>query len=115
MIKAAEAEAASKQLQGEGIANERRAIAAGIKDSVEMLRAAAGVETEGARHAHADPADGHPARDRREGRIDRDPPAERAFAAVTDFFTQFAGMQTAVKAARVGDDTTAGRVGMPLQ
>ena len=45
MIKAAEAEAASKQLQGEGIADELRAIAAGIKDSVAMLREATGVDS----------------------------------------------------------------------
>ena len=35
LVKQAEAEAESKRLQGEGIANQRRAIIAGLKDSVE--------------------------------------------------------------------------------
>ncbi len=34
-VKQAEAEAESKRLQGEGIANQRRAIIAGLKDSIE--------------------------------------------------------------------------------
>jgi len=38
IIKKAEAEAASKKLQGEGIADQRRAIALGIKDSVAVLK-----------------------------------------------------------------------------
>jgi regulator of protease activity HflC (stomatin/prohibitin superfamily) len=37
IVAKAKAEAESKRLQGEGIANQRRAIAAGIKDSVEEL------------------------------------------------------------------------------
>lgn len=37
-VKAAEAEAESKKLQGEGIANQRKAIAAGLKDSMELLK-----------------------------------------------------------------------------
>jgi regulator of protease activity HflC (stomatin/prohibitin superfamily) len=35
LVKQAEAEAESKRLQGEGIANQRKAIIAGLKDSVE--------------------------------------------------------------------------------
>src|ERR1700741_5665728 len=35
MVKQDEAEAESKRLQGEGIANQRKAIIAGLKDSVE--------------------------------------------------------------------------------
>lgn len=42
-VKAAEAEAESKRLQGEGIANQRRAIAAGLQDSVGLLKGATGV------------------------------------------------------------------------
>lgn len=38
MIGEAEAESESKRLQGEGTANQRRAIAEGLKDSVEMLK-----------------------------------------------------------------------------
>ncbi len=37
-VKQAEAEATSKKLQGEGIANQRKAIANGLKDSVELLK-----------------------------------------------------------------------------
>lgn len=40
MVKAAEAEAESKALQGEGIAKQRRAIVEGLKDSVEAFQAA---------------------------------------------------------------------------
>ena len=105
MIKAAEAEAASKQLQGEGIANERRAIAAGIKDSVEMLRAAAGVEASEALATLTLTQQMDTLREigAKAGSTVILMPSGPA--AVTDFFTQFAGMQTAVKAARVGDDT----------
>ncbi len=43
LVKQAEAEAESKRLQGEGIANQRKAIIAGLKDSVEdFARAVAG-------------------------------------------------------------------------
>lgn len=42
-VKAAEAEAESKKLQGEGIANQRRAIASGLQDSVDTLKGATGV------------------------------------------------------------------------
>ena len=105
MIKAAEAEAASKQLQGEGIANERRAIAAGIKDSVEMLRAAAGVEASEALATLTLTQQMDTLREigAKAGSTVILMPSGPA--AVTDFFTQFAGMQTAVKAARVGDDS----------
>lgn len=37
MVKKAEAEAESKKLQGEGIANQRRAIAKGLEESVKLL------------------------------------------------------------------------------
>ncbi len=37
-VKQAEAEAESKKLQGEGIANQRKAIASGMRDSVELLK-----------------------------------------------------------------------------
>ena len=38
LVKQAEAEAESKRLQGEGIANQRKAIISGLKDSVEDLQ-----------------------------------------------------------------------------
>lgn len=38
MVKAAEAEAESKKLQGEGIANQRKAIADGLRESVETIK-----------------------------------------------------------------------------
>ena len=107
MIKAAEAEAASKQLQGEGIANERRAIAAGIKDSVEMLRAAAGVEASEALATLTLTQQMDTLREIGAKAGSTVILLPSGPSAVTDFFTQFAGMQTAVKAARVGDDTTA--------
>lgn len=44
VVKNAEAEAESKKLQGEGIANQRTAIAKGLKDSVDMIKDAAGVD-----------------------------------------------------------------------
>ena len=44
IVKGAEAEAESKRLQGVGIANQRRAIVEGLKDSVDSLRAATGVD-----------------------------------------------------------------------
>jgi regulator of protease activity HflC (stomatin/prohibitin superfamily) len=43
-VKAAQAEAESKKLQGEGIAEQRKAIARGIKESTEMLRDSLGEE-----------------------------------------------------------------------
>lgn len=49
VIKAAEAEAESKKLQGEGIANERMAIAKGIRDSMQTLKDA-GVNSEEVMH-----------------------------------------------------------------
>jgi regulator of protease activity HflC (stomatin/prohibitin superfamily) len=42
LVKQAEAEAESKRLQGEGLANQRKAIAAGLRESVELLRATTG-------------------------------------------------------------------------
>lgn len=47
-IKKAEAESESKKLQGEGIANQRTAIARGIKDSIEEVKTALGNEVSGA-------------------------------------------------------------------
>lgn len=47
-IKKAEAESESKKLQGEGIANQRTAIARGIKDSIEEVKTALGDEVSGA-------------------------------------------------------------------
>ncbi|MHB0915815.1 MAG: SPFH domain-containing protein [Thermoleophilia bacterium] len=44
-VKEAEGEAESKRLQGEGIANQRRAIASGLHDSVDLLKGATGVDT----------------------------------------------------------------------
>ena len=38
LVKQAEAEAESKQLQGQGLANQRKAIAQGLRESVELLR-----------------------------------------------------------------------------
>jgi len=43
-IKAAEAEAESKKLQGEGIANQRKAIVAGLQESVQAFEKTTGVE-----------------------------------------------------------------------
>ena len=43
-VKKAEAEAESKRLQGEGIANQRRAIIAGLQESVEAFQKAIGVQ-----------------------------------------------------------------------
>lgn len=45
-VKTAEAEAESKRLQGEGIANQRRAIASGLHDSVDLLKGVTGVGSE---------------------------------------------------------------------
>ena len=45
VVKKAEAEAESKKLQGEGIANQRRAIIDGLKDSVKEFGDATGVST----------------------------------------------------------------------
>jgi regulator of protease activity HflC (stomatin/prohibitin superfamily) len=104
IIKAAEAEAASKQLQGEGIANERRAIAAGIKDSVAMLREAAGVEPSEALATLTLTQQMDTLREIGAQAGSTVILMPSGPGAVTDFFTQFAGMQTAVKAARVGDD-----------
>lgn len=103
MIKQAEAEAASKQLQGEGIANERRAIAAGIKDSVEMLREAAGVEASEALATLTLTQQMDTLREIGAQAGSTVILMPSGPSAVTDFFTQFAGMQTAVKAARVSD------------
>jgi regulator of protease activity HflC (stomatin/prohibitin superfamily) len=106
MIKAAEAEAASKQLQGEGIANERRAIAAGIKDSVEMLRDAVGVEASEALATLTLTQQMDTLREIGSQAGSTVILLPSGPGAVTDFFTQFAGMQTAVKAARVSGDGT---------
>jgi regulator of protease activity HflC (stomatin/prohibitin superfamily) len=106
MIKAAEAEAASKKLQGEGVANERRAIAAGIKDSVAMLRDAAGVEASEALATLTLTQQMDTLREIGAKAGSTVILLPTGPGAVTDFFTQFAGMQTAVKAARVGDDAT---------
>jgi regulator of protease activity HflC (stomatin/prohibitin superfamily) len=106
MIKAAEAEAASKQLQGEGIANERRAIAAGIKDSVEMLRDAVGVEASEALATLTLTQQMDTLREIGSQAGSTVILMPSGPGAVTDFFTQFAGMQTAVKAARVSGENT---------
>jgi regulator of protease activity HflC (stomatin/prohibitin superfamily) len=45
VVKAAEAEAESKRLQGEGIANQRKAIIEGLKDSIEDFKKSLGVES----------------------------------------------------------------------
>ncbi len=45
VVKQAEAEAESKRLQGEGIANQRRAIIEGLKDSIEDFKTSLGVES----------------------------------------------------------------------
>jgi regulator of protease activity HflC (stomatin/prohibitin superfamily) len=103
MIKAAEAQAASKQLQGEGIANERRAIAAGIKDSVEMLREAAGVEASEALATLTLTQQLDTLREIGAQAGSTVILLPSGPGAVTDFFTQFAGMQAAVKAARVSE------------
>jgi regulator of protease activity HflC (stomatin/prohibitin superfamily) len=105
-IKAAEAEAASKQLQGEGIANERRAIAAGIKDSVELLRSATGVEASEALATLTLTQQMDTLRE-----IGAQAGATVILmpsgpAAVTDFYSQFAAMQLAVKAAGTNDAGT---------
>lgn len=42
IVKQAEAEAERSKLQGEGVANQRKAIAEGLRDSVDLVRAAAG-------------------------------------------------------------------------
>jgi regulator of protease activity HflC (stomatin/prohibitin superfamily) len=107
-IKAAEAEAASKQLQGEGIANERRAIAAGIKDSVAMLRDATGVDPSEALATLTLTQQMDTLREIGSQAGSTVILMPSGPGAVTDFFTQFVGMQTAVKAARVGG-TGAGR------
>lgn len=44
-VKEAEAEKERKRLQGEGIAQERRAIAEGLKESIEIVRAATGQDS----------------------------------------------------------------------
>jgi regulator of protease activity HflC (stomatin/prohibitin superfamily) len=44
LVKKAEAEAEAMRLQGEGMANQRKAIAQGLKDSVELLKQATGVD-----------------------------------------------------------------------
>jgi regulator of protease activity HflC (stomatin/prohibitin superfamily) len=98
-IKAAEAEAASKQLQGEGIANERRAIAAGIKDSVEMLRSSAGVEASEALATLTLTQQMDTLREIGAQAGSTVILLPQGPGAVTDFFAQFAGMQLAVKAA----------------
>ena len=103
-IKAAEAEAASKQLQGEGIANERRAIAAGIKDSVEMLRDAVGVDASEALATLTLTQQMDTLREIGSQAGSTVILLPSGPGAVTEFFTQFAGMQTAVKAARVGPE-----------
>tara|TARA_B100000676_G_C17928979_1_gene759765 strand:+ start:222 stop:1139 length:918 start_codon:yes stop_codon:yes gene_type:complete len=46
-VKKAEAESESKKLQGEGIANQRTAIARGIKDSIQEVKTALGDEVSG--------------------------------------------------------------------
>jgi regulator of protease activity HflC (stomatin/prohibitin superfamily) len=108
-IKAAEAEAASKQLQGEGIANERRAIAAGIKDSVELLRSATGVEASEALATLTLTQQMDTLREIGAQAGSTVILMPSGPAAVTDFYTQFAGMQLAVKAAGTGEDGTAKR------
>jgi len=51
LVKQAEAEAESKRLQGEGIANQRRAIIAGLKDSIEdFSKAVAGATAQDVMH-----------------------------------------------------------------
>lgn len=45
VVKAAEAEAESKKLQGEGIANQRKAIINGLKESVDAFKEATGVDS----------------------------------------------------------------------
>ena len=45
VVKAAEAEAESKKLQGEGIANQRKAIVEGLKESIEDFKTSLGVES----------------------------------------------------------------------
>jgi regulator of protease activity HflC (stomatin/prohibitin superfamily) len=107
VIKAAEAEAASKQLQGEGIANERRAIAAGIKDSVEMLREVAGVEPSDALATLTLTQQMDTLREIGAQAGSTVILLPSGPGAVTDFFTQFAGLQTAVKAASAGSDRKA--------
>jgi regulator of protease activity HflC (stomatin/prohibitin superfamily) len=103
VIKAAEAEAASKKLQGEGIANERRAIAAGIKDSVAMLRDAAGVDASEALATLTLTQQMDTLREIGSQAGSTVILLPSGPAAVSDFFTQFAAMQMAVKAARVDD------------
>jgi regulator of protease activity HflC (stomatin/prohibitin superfamily) len=98
-IKAAEAEAASKQLQGEGIANERRAIAAGIKDSVEMLRSSTGVEAAEALATLTLTQQMDTLREIGAQAGSTVILLPQGPGAVTDFFAQFAGMQLAVKSA----------------
>jgi regulator of protease activity HflC (stomatin/prohibitin superfamily) len=107
VIKAAEAEAASKKLQGEGIANERRAIAAGIKDSVAMLRDAAGVDASEALATLTLTQQMDTLREIGSQAGSTVILLPSGPAAVTDFFTQFASMQIAVKAARVGEPPAA--------
>lgn len=46
IIAAAQAEAESKKLQGEGIANQRKAIISGLRESVDGFREGTGVDTE---------------------------------------------------------------------
>jgi len=48
VVKRAEAEAESKKLQGEGLANQRKAIINGLKESIEEFEKGAGVDTEAA-------------------------------------------------------------------
>jgi regulator of protease activity HflC (stomatin/prohibitin superfamily) len=45
IVKQAEAEAESKKLQGEGIANQRKAIIEGLKDSIEDFKDSLGIES----------------------------------------------------------------------
>ncbi len=45
MVKEAEAQAESKKLQGEGIANQRKAIVSGFKDSIEDMKQVGDIET----------------------------------------------------------------------
>jgi regulator of protease activity HflC (stomatin/prohibitin superfamily) len=106
VIKAAEAEAASKQLQGEGIANERRAIAAGIKDSVEMLREVAGVEPNDALATLTLTQQMDTLREIGAQAGSTVILLPSGPGAVTEFFTQFAGLQAAVKAASGNGDRT---------
>jgi regulator of protease activity HflC (stomatin/prohibitin superfamily) len=103
VIKAAEAEAASKKLQGEGIADERRAIAAGIKDSVAMLRDAAGVDASEALATLTLTQQMDTLREIGSQAGSTVILLPSGPGAVTDFFTQFAAMQMAVKAARVDE------------